>query len=186
MSPSLLTFCRYSETNSARAQCMICQGIRAGKTDLSRKVGIRLTKWKVGFREKVSFEQSRTKERASYACCLGYHMLHVPSNATPNAQASLCMIPNQSKLSLALFSLPNLPLLLLGAGPPLSCSESGCCCCGGVKPNRFPVPLPNRFLLAPPLNHLLPLPELSMLSVVPGIAADLCLGVTPRVRTIAP
>ena len=67
---------------------MILPDIRAfRKTDLSRKVGIRLTEWKAGFHEKVSFEQRRTKERASYACCLGYHMLHVPSNATLNAQA---------------------------------------------------------------------------------------------------
>lgn len=86
--------CHSSKTNSARAQYMILLDIRAfRKTDLSCKVGIRLTEWKARFCEKVSFEQSRTKERASYACCLGYHMLHVPSNATSNAQASLGMIP---------------------------------------------------------------------------------------------
>ena len=91
----LLAYCRSSKTNSTRAQCMILPDIRASrKTDLSCKVGIRLTECIARFHEKVSFEQSRTKERASYACCLGYHMLHVPSNATSNAQASLGMIPH--------------------------------------------------------------------------------------------
>jgi hypothetical protein len=61
---------------------------------LSRKAGIRLTERKARFRKIVSFEQSRTKECARHACCLGYHMLHIPLNATPNAQASLCMIPS--------------------------------------------------------------------------------------------